>query len=148
MGVFSDTCKWYASQLRFCGTSKLSVSQNAVKFASYDSYDEYDTQFDLKVLDSLGGLASVDVLSCGLVRACEIAFSINLLVFSYAAVHAWVILFRSLDTLSMKLYSSCVIMVHCYKMTVNQSWWCTSWLWCDPSIFWLTNGILLYMDCL
>ena len=66
---------------------------------TFESYEEFVSQFDLKVLDSLGGLASVGVLSCGLVRACEIEFSINSLAFSSDAVHTQVILLRSPDTL-------------------------------------------------
>ena len=65
------------------------------------SFEEFYSQFDLKFLDSQGGLASVGVLSWSLVRACEIAFSINLPVFSCIAVHAQVIILRSPDTLSM-----------------------------------------------
>ena len=41
-----------------------------------------------KVLESLAELASVGILSCGLVRDCTLAFFIRLLVFSCAAVHA------------------------------------------------------------
>ena len=40
------------------------------------------------------------VTSCGLIRACEIAFCSNLPVFSSAVVHACVILVISPDTLS------------------------------------------------
>ena len=87
-------------------------------------------------------------MSYGLVSTCQIAFSINLLVFSCAVVHAQGILLRSLDTLSMKFHSSCVIMLNCCKTTIDCSWGCTSWLWCELFVFWLTNGILLYMGCL
>ena len=74
MGVSCGTCKQYTFPLRYCGTPKLSVSQDVVKFASYK---EFDSQFDLKVIDSLGRLASVGVMSCSLVRAFKIDVSIN-----------------------------------------------------------------------
>ena len=61
---------------------KLFVCQDPVQFASYE---EFDYLFAPKVLESLAGLRGI--MSCGLVRACKIAFSINLPVFSCAAVH-------------------------------------------------------------
>ena len=68
--------------------------QDAVQFVSYE---ELDSQFAQKVLEYLAGLG--DVISCGLVRACQIAFPINLTVLSCTAGHAQVILLISLDTL-------------------------------------------------
>ena len=96
MGVSCGTYKQYASPVRCCSTPKLSAGQDVVKFTSYG---EFNSQFDLKVLDFLGGLDSVGVLHCGLVRTCKIAFFIILPVFSCATVHVQVILLRSPDTL-------------------------------------------------
>ena len=59
--------------------------------------------------------------SCGVARASEIGFCINLPVFSCAVMRTLVILFRLPDNLSMKLCSSCVIMLNCYKMTMDWS---------------------------
>ena len=57
--------------------------------------------------------------------ACDIAFSIKLSVFSSAEMHACVMLVISLDTLS-KFLNSCVILLNCYKVTVD--WLCASTL--------------------
>ena len=86
----------------------------------FTPFDEFDVQFDLKVLDSLG-LASLAVLCCGMAKTCKIAFSINLLVFLCTAVHAQVILFISPGTLSVEFHSSCVIILNCCRMTMNRS---------------------------
>ena len=51
-----------------CGaTPKLSICKDAVEFASFNVFD---TQFEVKVLGSLGKLALVGVLSWSLARAC------------------------------------------------------------------------------
>ena len=115
--------------------------QDVVKFASYE---EYDSLFAPKVLESMVWLGSI--MSCGLFWACETIFSINLPLFSHAAVNTRVILLISLDTLSMKFCSSYVIMLNCCR--VDWSWGHTFWLWCKLFAFWLTNGILLYIGCL
>ena len=95
-----------------------------------------------------GGLASLGVLSCGLARTGKIAFSIYLPVFSCIVVDVQMILSRSPDTLSMKFYSSCIILLNYCRMIMDWSCRCTSWLWYEHSVVWLTNGILLYFGCL
>ena len=62
------------------------------------------------------------ITSCGLGKACDIAFSINLLTFSQAAEHAYVILVMSPDTMLVKFLNSCVIILNCCKITVDWSW--------------------------
>ena len=103
-GIF----EWYASLLWCCVTGKSSVYQDTVRFVSFD---EFDTQFDVKVLGPLGEIAPVGVLSWGLARACEIVSCVNLLVFCCAIVHTWMILCRSPDTLFVKFHSSYIIML-------------------------------------
>ena len=105
MGVFCDTCKQYTSPSGCCVTSKLSVCQDVVKFASFD---EFDSWFDLKVLGSLGELTPAGVMSWRLARACDIVSCSNLLVFYFAIVHTQVIFFRSPETLLVKFCSSCI----------------------------------------
>ena len=96
VGVSCGTCMQYASPSGCCVSPKLSVCQDAVKVASFSKFDAW---FNLKVLGFLGKLTPVGVLSWGLARVCEIAFYINLLVFSGVILHAQVILCRSPDTL-------------------------------------------------
>ena len=88
----------------------LFVCQDVVQFAWYE---EFDSWFAPKVLESLVGLGSI--MSCSLVQACKIAFSINLLAFSSAVVPTLVILLLSLDTLSVKFHSFCAIMLNCLR---------------------------------
>ena len=65
---------------------KLFVCQDTVHFVTKEEFDVWLVQNILEFMAGLGG-----VISCGLFRAYEIAFSINLPVFSCAAVHAWAI---------------------------------------------------------
>ena len=59
--------------------SKLFAYQDIVQFALYE---EFDSQFAPEVLEAgFGG-----IMSHGLVGACEIAFSVNLMVFSSVVV--------------------------------------------------------------
>ena len=85
---------------------KLFVSQDVIQFPKYE---EFDSQLAPNVLGYLAGLGYI--MSCGLVRACEIAFSINLSVFSCAVVHTQLTLLISPNTLPLKFCSSCVIML-------------------------------------
>ena len=82
------------------------------------SYEECDSQFNLKVLDSLGGLDPVGVLSCDLVRAFDIEFSIILPVYCGAHLSDFVKITRHF---SLKFHSSRVIMLNCCTMTVDWS---------------------------
>ena len=87
------------------------------------------------------------VTSCDLVRACEIAFSINLPVLSWATVHTCRILVMSPPTLSMKFLNSCFIMLNCCKKTVDWSLGCTLLCWGELFVFWLAEVEFLYVGC-
>ena len=109
------------------------------------SYEEFDSWFVPKVLESLARIRGI--MSCGLLRAFKITFS-NIWVFSCAVVHAQVILLISPDTLFLKFCSSCVSMLKCCTITVDWSWRCIFLLWGELAVFWVTNGIPLYKACL
>ena len=100
--------------VRCCGMLKLFVCQEAVYFGMKNFI------YSLLQRESVAVLGGI--MSCCLVRACEIAFSVNLPVFSCAAVHTQVILLISPETLSLKFHSSCISMLHCCNITVH-------WLW-------------------
>ena len=95
---------------------KLFVCQDKVQFVSEEVFDAWFVPKGLESMLELGGITS-----CGLDRASEIAFCINLPVFSCTAVYAYVIFVMSPDTLSMELINSCVIKLNCCKITVYWS---------------------------
>ena len=76
--------------------------------------------------------------SCVFVRACDIAFFINLPIFSCAAVHVCVILVMSPDTLFVKCFNSCIIMLSWCRITVD--WSCEYTL-----VFWDGLYVLLFV---
>ena len=100
------------------------VGQDEIKF---DSQEEFDVQFVQKFLESIVWL--LGVTSCGLVKAHDIAFSINLPVFSWACSACLCDFIMSPDTLSVKFLNTYVIILNCCKITVDWSCGCTLLFW-------------------
>ena len=97
-----------------CDIVKLVVGQGEVQFVSYE---EFVVCFTLEFRES--PVADGVVTYCASVRVCGIVFSINLSIFSCAAVYTCVIFVMSLDTLFVKFFNSCVIMLNCSRITMD-----------------------------